>query len=91
MLEYKTVENQASNWSRDISLSPHARKLAENLAVLANILIDPRYGCQSEHEAAAIFYCCLCRTIESKHCQLCLSLTIGKLPTCAALGNGSDF
>lgn len=56
MLNYEEVARQAARWALDPNLSNHARNVAGDLADLTRILIDPRYGCRAEHDAAEVMY-----------------------------------
>lgn len=64
---YVMVAQQAHLWSTNPILSPSKRLLAKNLAELAAILSDAQYGCATEHHAAEVMYCSLCKSVA----QLC--------------------
>lgn len=56
MLDYEKVEKLAAQWSREKDLTTQQRTLATNLSDLAGILVDPGYGCPTEHEAAETMF-----------------------------------
>lgn len=59
--DYGKVAQQARCWSSLRVLSPEQRALAQNLSDLANMLVDSGYGCPTEHLAAQMMFCHLCR------------------------------
>lgn len=59
--DYEKVAQQARSWSSLRGLSPEQRVLAQNLSDLANMLVDSGYGCPTEHLAAQMMFCHLCR------------------------------
>lgn len=59
--DYGKVAQQARSWSSLRALSPEQRALAQNLSDLANMLVDTGYGCPTEHLAAQMMFCHLCR------------------------------
>ena len=67
MLDYVGIAKEAAVWARDMTLSSGQRKIAEQLADLADILAIEGYGCPSEHEAAEIMYRSLRFAFESRH------------------------
>lgn len=64
LTDYAKVAQQARLWASDSLLSPRKQMLARSLSELAAMLADPQYGCPSEHYAAEIMYCRLCRTVS---------------------------
>lgn len=59
--DYKKAAQQARLWLADETLSLPCRLVAQNLAELAELLCDARFGCPTEYLAAAVMYCHLCK------------------------------
>lgn len=64
MLDYRMVADEAERWSNDPRLGENWRSVARSLAHLSRILIDPYYGCPTEHEAAEVMYRCLSKAVK---------------------------
>lgn len=66
MLDYTEVAQEAAGWARDTTLSGGQRRVAGQLADLAEILTIEGYGCPSEHAAAEFMYRYLRSASESE-------------------------
>lgn len=67
MLDYTEVAQEAAGWARNTPLSGGQRRVAEQLADIAEILTMGGYGCPSEHTAAEVMYRYLHSAFESEH------------------------
>ncbi|MEI7431696.1 MAG: hypothetical protein WCL27_14680 [Betaproteobacteria bacterium] len=66
MLDYVKAVKLANLWSQDVNLTAQQRLLAKHLADLAGILIDPGYGCPTEHAAAEKMFHHLSKSISQE-------------------------
>jgi hypothetical protein len=66
LLDYVKAVKLANQWSQDVNLTSQQRMLAKHLADLAGILIDPGYGCPTEHAAAESMFRHLSNSISQE-------------------------